>query len=128
MGIALAMGCGPVMPEEEDHQERDRLKRELEERRARARSDSFSLALGESWVTDGDGIYRYMPEPTSLRVEASPPEGQPASHVQDDLEHALAPGRRDDRSDTEEDHSAGAELASDDESAKQGARSFWKRR
>ena len=122
------MGCGPVMPGEEEHNERDkrdRLKRELEERRARARSDSFSLALGESWVTEGDGIYRYMPEPASLKVNA-PPDDQPA--VQDDLEDALAPGRRVGRNDADEEHSTGAEPASDDDSAKEGTRSFWKRR
>ena len=116
------------MHDDEEHDELEEPGREeLEEREARFRTDSFARALGESWRTEGDGIYRYMPETTSLKVPGPPPtEDRPASDVREDLENALAPGRRKGRGDADEPPS-GERADADREASRERKRSLWKR-
>jgi hypothetical protein len=111
--------------EHEEHHERE----ELEDRRARLRTDAFGRALGESWVTEGDGIYRYMPEPSSLKAPASPPaEDSPSPDVPEDLEDALAPGRRKGRGGADDEPQTRERVDAPNDAARGRKRSLWRRR
>jgi hypothetical protein len=107
---------------------------ELQARRKteeRTRGDWFADALGTSWVSEGDGIYRYVPEPRSLRVPPPDPEPtaapDPAAPAEtQSLEQALAPGARND-ADASRPAAEGTEA---EEADAHGARirSLWNRR
>jgi hypothetical protein len=114
--------------EHEEHREREG-REELEERRARLRTDAFGRALGESWVTEGDGIYRYMPEPASLKAPASPPADDPPSpDVPENLEDALAPGRRTGRGAADDEPQTQERVGAADDAVRGRKRSLWRRR
>ena len=113
--------------EHDEHEEHDESE-ELEDRRARLRTDAFGRALGESWVTEGDGIYRYMPEPSSLKAPASPPEeGQQSPDVPEDLEDALALGRRQGRGGADDEQQTRERVDAARDAAPERKRSLWRR-
>ena len=116
------------MHDEHDEHEEHREREELEGRRARLRTDAFGRALGESWVTEGDGIYRYMPEPSSLKAPASPPAEDRPTDVPDDLEDALAPGRRTGRGGAEDESQTHEHVDPADDPVPERKRSLWRRR
>ncbi len=77
-----------------------------------AREDWFGRVLGERWESDGDGIYRLVPQTDSHEAPAPPPRGP-----SEDLEDALAPSLRQERG------------AGDDAPAKpKPRRALWQRR
>ena len=114
----------------DDHEEHEeqRAREELEGRRARLRTDAFGRALGESWVTEGDGIYRYMPEPSSLRAPGSPPPEERQPDVPEDLEDALAPGRHTGRGGADDEPQAHEPGDPADDAVRERKRSLWRRR
>lgn len=123
------MGGVPVEHDEHDEHEEHREHEELEERRARLRTDAFGRALGESWVTEGDGIYRYLPEPSSLKAPASPPaEDPPSPDVPEDLEDALDPGRRKGRGGADDEPQTQERVEAANDAARERKRSLWRRR
>jgi hypothetical protein len=118
------MGGVPVKHDEHEHEHDER-----EERRARLRTDAFGRALGESWVTEGDGIYRYMPEPSSLKAPASPPaEDPPSPEAPQDIEDALAPGARRGRGGGDDEPQTGERVDAGSDAAEERKRSLWRRR
>jgi hypothetical protein len=108
----------PVPPDRDDEKPKE----------IRFRSDWFAEVLGEGWKSDGDGIYRLAPEPTSVRGASPGPTERPQREPVEDLDDAHAPSTRQQRADMDAEHPTSEHGDTAGEPSRGKRRSLWQRR